>query len=144
MPTSNRQRVLVFGTFDLFHAGHLAFLRQAAALGDELFVVVALDETVEKLKGQKPYDNQAVRLQQLAALPIVRKAVLGRPGDKYAIIEEIHPNIIALGYDQSAFVDQLQSELTKRGITASIVRLKAHHPEHYKTSLLRQRLEAAV
>ena len=39
-------RVLATGTFDLLHPGHVYFLTQARAMGDELFVIVARDSNV--------------------------------------------------------------------------------------------------
>ena len=49
MPSA-RKKVMVFGTFDIFHKGHENFLKQAKKLGDCLTVVVARDETVLKFK----------------------------------------------------------------------------------------------
>ena len=37
----SRKRVMCCGTFDYLHPGHLSFIAQAAALGDDLYVVVA-------------------------------------------------------------------------------------------------------
>ncbi len=131
-------KVLVFGTFDDLHPGHLALFQQAKNLGEELYVVVARDETVINTKKRLPVQNEQLRLQNVQQAPGVFSARLGQAGDKYAVIEEIRPDVIALGYDQSFFVDQLNSELSKRGLHPRIVRLKAFHPERYKSSLLRE------
>ena len=50
----NKRRVMCCGTFDYLHPGHLSFIEQAAALGDELYVVVARDENVQRIKGHYP------------------------------------------------------------------------------------------
>ncbi len=131
------KRVLVFGTYDVLHPGHRDFFRQARALGDELHVVIARDETVQQLKGQASHHTEAERFAQVSACEEVTAAHLGHLGDKYAIIEELKPSVIALGYDQGHFADQLPEELAKRGLDISIVRLKAYKPETYKSSLLR-------
>ena len=47
-------KVLVFGTFDIIHPGHVFFLNQAKKLGDFLCVVVSRDETVNELKREYP------------------------------------------------------------------------------------------
>ncbi|MGD1075360.1 MAG: adenylyltransferase/cytidyltransferase family protein, partial [Thermodesulfovibrionales bacterium] len=47
-------RVVCAGTFDHLHPGHLNFLEQASALGNELIVIVARDETVKRIKGIAP------------------------------------------------------------------------------------------
>jgi FAD synthetase len=133
------KRVLVFGTFDVLHLGHRDFFRQARALGDELFVVVARDATVQKLKGFTTQEPEQERLRSVQQCPEVTNAQLGRAGDKYKVIEEIRPDIIALGYDQRYYADALPAELAKRGLSISIVRLNAYHPERYKSALLREK-----
>ncbi|MBI4122141.1 MAG: FAD synthase [Parcubacteria group bacterium] len=130
-------RVLVFGTFDGLHPGHLDFFRQARALGDELFVVVARDETVQMMKNHPTAQDEQTRLARVQAVSFVANARLGQSGDKYAVIEEIKPAIIALGYDQSFFTDGLADELARRGLSVRIVRLKPYEPDRYKSSLLR-------
>ena len=60
-------KVMVFGTFDPLHPGHVDFFRQAKQHGDELVVVVALDSTVEKTKGRKPSLGENARLAAVQA-----------------------------------------------------------------------------
>ncbi len=55
------KRVVCAGTFDHLHPGHLDFLRQAKALGDELVVIAARDETVSRIKGFTPTYNEEIR-----------------------------------------------------------------------------------
>jgi FAD synthetase len=131
-------KVLTFGTFDNLHPGHIYFLEQASKFG-ELHVVVSLDETVLKVKGRLPEIPENVRLENVRRLKSVNKAYLGNPGDKYKIVEEIHPDIICLGYDQKAFVDRLPEELMKRNIEAKIIKIGSYMPETYKSSLLRKK-----
>ena len=47
------KKVILFGTFDIFHKGHKNFLEQAQEFGDYLIVVIARDKTVKKIKGKK-------------------------------------------------------------------------------------------
>lgn len=131
-------RVLVFGTYDVLHPGHRDFFRQARALGDELMVVIARDQTVLQVKGRASQHTESKRLVAVQACPEVTQAYLGHLGDKYAIIEEQKPDIIALGYDQGHFADRLPEEMLKRGLKAKIVRLKPYKPELYKSSLLQR------
>ena len=56
-------KVLVFGTFDIFHEGHMNLLRQAKMHGDFLGVVVARDATVLKVKGRSPRYSEQERVQ---------------------------------------------------------------------------------
>ena len=132
-------RVLCFGTFDGLHAGHDAFLRQVAEAGDEVWVVLARDTTVVHVKGQLPAINEVDRLRAVAAHPSVTEARLGHLDDKYAIIEEIRPKIIVLGYDQQAFTTGLEAELARRGHAIEIRRARPYQADFYKTSKLRPR-----
>lgn len=131
-------KVLVTGTFDLLHPGHLYLLKQAKKRGDFLMVVVARDATVKKVKGRKPLNNEKQRLNRLRRLKIADRAILGRYGDKLKIIEKLRPDIICLGYDQKVFTKNLKKELRQRGRRPTIVRLKPFKPHLYKSSMLRK------
>jgi len=134
------KKVLTFGTFDILHPGHLDFFEQAKALGDELHVVIARDETVQQVKGNLPDQNETTRAGHVAQSKDVDKVHLGYIEDKYRIIEEIQPDIIALGYDQEAFVERLGQELENRSLKSTITRLEPFHPELYKSSKLKEQL----
>ncbi|MFH1207491.1 MAG: adenylyltransferase/cytidyltransferase family protein [Patescibacteria group bacterium] len=131
-------KVLITGTFDILHPGHLSLFKQAKKLGDFLIVVVARDSTVVKVKGARPLHNQNARVRKIKKIKIADRVVLGRHGDKLKIIELIKPDIIGLGYDQRAFTKNIRAELKTRGLTPRIVRLKAYRPLRYKSSLLRR------
>jgi FAD synthetase len=135
----NLKKVLVFGSFDLVHKGHVNFLKQAKKLGDELIVVVARDDTIEKVKKRKPKFDEKTRLKHVREIVIADKVVLGLKKDKYKIIEKIKPDIIALGYDQESFlVERLNHELEKRELDIKIIRLKPYKPHIYKSSRLKK------
>ena len=72
-------RVLATGTFDILHPGHLLYLEESRALGDELVVVVARDVNVKHKP--KPIIPEEQRLIMVAALKIVDLAVLGHVTD---------------------------------------------------------------
>jgi choline-phosphate cytidylyltransferase len=63
--------VITFGTFDVFHVGHLRVIERAAALGDRLVVGVSADALNERKKGRVPVFSQAERLEIVAALRAV-------------------------------------------------------------------------
>lgn len=112
-------RVMASGVFDLLHTGHLHYLQEAKKMGDELIVVVATDKTVRKKK-HTPITPQNMRRELVAALKPVDCAVIGNDDDPFLIVEEIQPDIIALGYDQS--FEGLQEKLRQRGLKVKIVR----------------------
>ena len=116
-------RVMATGVFDLLHLGHLFFLQEAKKLGDELVVVVATDKTAKKLK-HIPITPQDMRVKMVGELKPVDKAVLGYEDDRYKIVKELKPDIIALGYDQKHDEEQIKNDLKKMGMDIKVVRLK--------------------
>ena len=139
------KKVLVFGTFDLLHPGHINFLEQARAVadkgncngqaknqGDFLIVVVARDENVKKLKGMYPTEDEKTRKKKLEAQDTVDEVIMGYKNYKKRmdIIKEINPNIICLGYDQ---------DVKLPGGKYDVIKLKPYQPEKYKSSLLKSR-----
>src|SRR5574340_1262634 len=116
-------RVMATGVFDLLHTGHVHFLTEARRLGDELVVVVARDSTARRFK-HEPIMGEASRVQLVAALKPVDRAILGHEGGSiYDILEEIQPDIIALGFDQIHTEDKILEECRKRGLQTKVVRL---------------------
>ncbi len=63
--------IVTFGTFDVFHVGHLRVLERAAALGDRLVVGVSADALNIRKKGRAPVFSQGERLAIVAALRVV-------------------------------------------------------------------------
>jgi len=117
-------RVMATGVFDLLHPGHLYFLSAARQLGDELVVVVARDQTARRLK-RDPYMPEHIRREMVEALKPVDRAVLGSTTDIYATVEDLRPDIIALGYDQRFNEHEVEAECARRGVPAKVVRLGA-------------------
>ncbi len=111
------------GVFDILHPGHVFFLEEAKKLGDELVVVVARDSTARKLKHQ-PIMNEEIRAKMVAALKPVDIVVLGHEDDMFKTVEEIKPDIIALGYDQVFNENYIIGECLKRGLNIKVVRLQ--------------------
>ena len=113
------------GTFDLLHMGHIYYLREAKKLGDTLVVVVATDSTVRKLK-HDPITPQEIRVNLIKELRMVDEAYLGHEDDMYTIVEEIKPDIIALGFDQVYNDATIKNELKKRKLNIRVVRLSKY------------------
>ncbi|MEK7131312.1 MAG: adenylyltransferase/cytidyltransferase family protein [Patescibacteria group bacterium] len=131
------KKVLAFGTFDILHPGHTHVLKAAKKLGDHLTVIVARDATVQKIKEKKAMFDEKTRLKNLKKLNIADKVRLGSLGNKYQVIIDEKPDIIALGYDQKFFVDDLKNVINKN---IRIVRLKPYKPKIYKSSKIRTKL----
>jgi len=134
-------RIMLFGTFDMLHAGHLDMFRQARLLAEDpiLVVSIARDSAVIRIKKSAPKNPQDTRMALVRACDLVDEVVLGDEVGSISHIQAARPDIIALGYDQEGeYVDTLESELDRAGITAKIVRLQAFEPDVYKTSKLSQ------
>ena len=66
------KRIIVNGTFDILHSGHLALLNHARSLGDYLVVAIDSDRRVKELKGAlRPVNTQAERQELLSNLRAV-------------------------------------------------------------------------
>ncbi len=130
---------MVFGTFDIVHKGHEHLFKQARALAPNPFVIVSLarDVNVAKIKGKKPKNSEQKRKKQLELVAAVDKVVLGGERKYLPHILKEHPAIIALGYDQTAYVNTLKEDLKLAGQKTKIVRLKPYKPHLYKTSLIK-------
>ncbi|TKJ17197.1 FAD synthase [Candidatus Woesearchaeota archaeon B3_Woes] len=122
------KKVMIFGTFDILHKGHLNFFEQAKKYGDYLILVVARDKTVKKIKGRLPMNNEKKRLETVRKY--ADKTVLGCIKDRYNVIRKFKPDLICLGYDQEASLKDLKK------FEISIKRLRAYEPHKYKSSKL--------
>lgn len=106
-------RVMAQGTFDILHPGHVHYLEESAALGDELVVVIARDDRVETRKDL--FMDEQSRQRVVAALACVDRAVLGSEGDLFESVREIQPDVITLGYDQLFEPEDLEADLADAG-----------------------------
>lgn len=115
-------RVMASGVFDILHTGHISYLEQAKALGDELYVVVASDNTVRKNK-HEPITPERMRVRIVSALKPVDVAMIGNDsGDMFTILDEVRPDVIVLGFDQKFDENTLSEELKKRGFDIAVKR----------------------
>ena len=89
------ESVLVGGVFDLFHIGHLTFLKDCAKLGRPLVVIVQSDKTVTLRKGfNRPIIKQSSRAGIVAALEFVDFVlILDKPSHYDSYLQTISPKI---------------------------------------------------
>lgn len=130
--------VVIFGVFDGLHAGHLAFIHEANTFGDRIIAIVARDTAVEKLKGKRAKNSENVRLQEVANLIEIDEAYLGDEEEgKYEVLKGINPDIICLGYDQTALGDSIKMALGNGELPPmELVFAKPFEGDKYHSSLL--------
>lgn len=92
--------VMTNGCFDILHAGHVAYLNEAAKLGDRLIVAVNADESVRALKGEgRPINALERRMAVLAGLASVDWVVAFSEDTPQRLISEVLPNVLVKGGD---------------------------------------------
>lgn len=115
--------VLVAGTFDLLHPGHVHLLRVASRHG-KVHVVVARDSNSKKVKGHLPVVPERQRLEMVRALKLVCSASLGHE-DEFDSVLEFKPDVIVLGPDQH--FQGLREKLRKHGLKTKVIRLRKRY-----------------
>jgi rfaE bifunctional protein nucleotidyltransferase chain/domain len=102
------------GCFDLLHAGHVATLEAARALGDCLVVCLNSDESVRRLKGSdRPLVPEEDRVALLRALGSVDAVVVFDDDTPQAALERLRPDMWAKGGDY-ALEELPEAELVAR------------------------------
>lgn len=142
--SKKQKTVMVFGTFDILHHGHVSLFYQAKKYGEKLIVVVGRDDRVESLKGALPMFTQKERIALLRELKCVDEVMLGSTNDVYQIIKKLKPDTIVLGYDQHHFTDGLREVIIKSDLPTKVIRAKAHKPQVHKTKILKQKMSQKI
>ncbi|MCD6515213.1 MAG: FAD synthase, partial [Candidatus Odinarchaeota archaeon] len=142
--SKREKRVLVAGTFDIIHPGHIHLIKEATKLG-KVIVIVARDSTVRRIKGREPIIPERQRLEVVKNIKGVFKARLGNEDkDLLKVVEEEKPDIILLGPNQNFNEREIEEELKRRGINVKVLRLEDElkdFPLHSTTKIVKRILE---
>lgn len=94
-------KVMVNGTFDIIHRGHLMMLQHAKSLGDHLLVAIDTDRRVKELKGEnRPINNQDDRRYMLESLKCVNTVYFFDSKEELIdIMKEYQPDVYVKGSD---------------------------------------------
>ena len=111
------------GTFDLFHSGHSNFLRECAQYG-QVIVSLNTDEFIADYKGKPPVIRYADRARVLQSCKYVSKVIpnIGGANSKLAI-EQVMPNIIAIGSDWATKDYHAQMGFTQEWLDERLISL---------------------
>lgn len=103
-----KTRVITFGTFDIFHIGHVNILKRAAALGDELIVGVSSDALNIRKKGRAPVYAERDRVNIIHSLGCVDKVFVEQSLElKRQYIQDFKADILVMGDDWQGRFDDL-------------------------------------
>lgn len=92
--------VFTNGCFDILHPGHVAYIKQAKALGDRLVVAVNTDASVKRLKGEKrPVNDLTHRMAVLEGIGAIDWVTWFDEDTPLEIIEALTPDILVKGGD---------------------------------------------
>ncbi len=103
------KRVLTFGTFDLFHYGHLKILERASKLGEELIVGVSSDELNFSKKGRYPLYTEDERMHIISSLGFVNGVFLEESLElKREYLLKYKASILVMGHDWEGRFDEFK------------------------------------
>ena len=98
--------VITFGTFDLFHIGHLNILERACKLGNKLIVGISSDNLNFKKKGFNPIQEQENRMRIVRAIRYVDEVFLEESLElKKEYILKHNADILVMGNDWEGAFD---------------------------------------
>jgi len=105
------KKVITYGTFDLFHYGHVNLLKRARQLGDYLIVALSTDEFNTNKKNKKTYFNYNYRKQLLEAIKYVDLVIPEETWEqKLSDISDYEIDIFVIGDDWKGKFDYLKDK----------------------------------
>ncbi len=100
------KRIITFGTFDVFHIGHVRIIERAARLGNELYVGVSSDALNFSKKGRYPMYNEQARMDIVMAMKGVTHVFLEESLElKKEYIQDYEADILVMGDDWAGKFD---------------------------------------
>ena len=133
--------VLTNGCFDVIHAGHVSYLREAAQLGDVLVVGVNSDMQVKAQKGEgRPVYSLDERMDILAELQCVTFVVPFEEPTASDLIQSIVPDLYVKGGDYAPEDINESALLQELGVEVQVL---SEHPGRSSTQVISQMKEAS-
>lgn len=103
------KRVITFGTFDVFHIGHLRILERARTLGDYLLVGVSSDQMNFDKKQRLPVYSQNERIKIIASLRFVDEVFLEESlALKRSYLKTYQADVLVMGDDWAGRFDEFK------------------------------------
>ncbi|MFY0700001.1 MAG: pantoate--beta-alanine ligase [Bermanella sp.] len=103
------KRIITFGTFDVFHVGHINILERAKSEGDYLIVGVSSDELNFKKKSRYPIYSQQDRVKILESLKFVDEVFIEESLElKAQYIQKFKAHLLVMGDDWAGRFDEMK------------------------------------
>jgi D-beta-D-heptose 7-phosphate kinase/D-beta-D-heptose 1-phosphate adenosyltransferase len=113
--------VFTNGCFDILHAGHVRYLKQARRLGDVLIVGLNSDRSLSAIKPGRPINSEKNRAEVLAGLAAVDYIVVFSEKTPYNLIKTLQPDILVKGGDWKK-EDIIGSDIAKETLSLPFVK----------------------
>lgn len=105
------KKIITFGTFDVFHVGHINILERAAALGDYLIVGVSSDKLNFDKKNRYPIYNELDRMKIIQSLKFVDQVFIEESLElKLEYIKKYNADTLVMGDDWTGRFDWVKSD----------------------------------
>lgn len=140
---SNR-KVYTGGTFDLFHRGHVNFLRQCKEIGDYVIVSLNTDEFIYRYKGEYPVVSYEDRKEVLLSCKYVDKVIPNSEGeDSKPAILDVNPKFIVIGSDWAKKDYYKQMNFTQEWLDENgYMLIYIPYTENVSTTLIKKKLKS--
>ena len=118
----NKKIVLCHGVFDLLHPGHIQHLQEAKKLGDVLVVSVTAEKYVRK-GPDRPYFNDRLRMQSLAAIGCIDYIILSEDYTVKDVLEAVKPDLYVKGQEYKNAADDITGKITEEAALVAVSKL---------------------
>jgi glycerol-3-phosphate cytidylyltransferase len=105
-----KKTIITFGTFDVFHVGHLRILKRARSMGSSLIVGISTDALNFSKKGRNPVYSEAERIEIVSALKCVDRVFEEESLElKGEYIKKYNADILVMGNDWEGKFDEFNN-----------------------------------
>lgn len=137
------RKVYTGGTFDLFHSGHVNFLRQCKEIGDYVVVSLNTDEFIYRYKGEYPIISYEQRKDVLLSCKYVDEVIPNNEGeDSKPSILSVNPKFIVIGSDWAKKNYYQQMNFTQQWLDSKeYILIYIPYTENVSTTAIKKKLK---
>ncbi len=147
METSTiNKTVYTGGTFDLFHRGHVNFLRQCKEIGDRVVVSLNTDDFIYRYKGKYPIMSYVDRKEMLLSCKYVDSVIPNEKGeDSKPTILSANPKFIVIGSDWAKKDYYQQMNFTQEWLDQNnIILIYIPYTEQISTTIIKSKIKTDI